>query len=1026
MKKTAFLLTLVILFTFIAASCGGGDESSYAESSDAGAESSDTNSEKTYYTGVSVSSDPVERFISAGASYTKSVEAGEAYPDTYGTELTDGVFADPEAASYTDEAFSGYNIAGKRLYVVMDLGFSYDRIYAFRVSYLSTSEAGIGIPSNTFVYVSQDGENWNGIGTAKGFVHEEGTVQTAELRLDEYIKARYVRFGISGAAAWTFFDELMVIGDYDQTDATAKYADWIENISSRYRGGKLPTEEFIAPVDRTLNRVSVTKGKKYTISGELDSSFPDTGNSMLTDGSLSGIYEGKTWVGFKTEEDTTITVDLGTAVSDIAGFEVSCYTNTNVSQYLPVGVRFTVIYDSVPTDVGVVYGSPNVVKGNYTFSIPLEKTLRADKIEFTLIGCHISTKFLVEEVNAYAYRADAANGLYPEIRFVSEDTAKPTGDNSEKNLIAGKTQQILASSDPGEAFYENNTPVTSGLLTDGKKSERTDIHSGEFFKFNGGGGRVVIYDLGFVSAVNRFTAGFTNQTDWAVTSPSVATVYVTTDTDNWYEVGNIDLSAGGDPGIHRGTLKLGRSVKARYVAFSFAVAQWAGCDELEIFGTENGASGAEPAAAGYKTGSLFVNKRKAPSKDLLGGSKDLCLLYHGKHLNGYTVEELIPYLAYIDTDGNPVDTMFDSFLFLLSGNLPSGAAPYGNGTKADWEWTIQDIFKEGKNMLALEEAAGIVKEKLGLPSDYKFKVTTSIYYPDTEMTSFGDVDGDGNTENFTVFADRIKAVKWYIQSFEKKFSESGFQNIELVGYYWFHEEMKKSEEDNIKLLNAVADEVHAVGRSFFWIPYFTSNGYNNWEQLGFDIANMQPNYVFNLTTSYKNIIQCAQLTKLYGMGVEIEVSDEALSNILIFKKYMQYLAAGIEYGYMTDSVHMYYQGVYAYEKAARSKTSMGRMVYDATYKFIKGTLEYSPEKLDAIEISQHSSEYIVKGRIETGSTLSEYRIEQYPEHGSVTINPDGTFTYYSEAGYTGAVTFKYSYSNYLGFSEPCEIIINIT
>ena len=83
MKKTAFLLTLVILFTFIAASCGGGDESSYAESSDAGAESSDTNSEKPYYTGVSVSSDPVERFISAGASYTKSVEAGEAYPDTY-------------------------------------------------------------------------------------------------------------------------------------------------------------------------------------------------------------------------------------------------------------------------------------------------------------------------------------------------------------------------------------------------------------------------------------------------------------------------------------------------------------------------------------------------------------------------------------------------------------------------------------------------------------------------------------------------------------------------------------------------------------------------------------------------------------------------------------------------------------------------------------------------------------------------------------------------------------------------------
>lgn len=1026
MKRTALLLSLVILFTFIAAACSGGEESSYAESSEPAAESADSNSDKPYYTGVSVSSDSVERLISAGCSYTKTVEAGDAYPDTYGTELTDGAFADAAAASYTDEAFSGYNIAGKRLYVVIDLGSLYDRIYAFRISYLSTSEAGIGIPSNAFVYVSQDGENWNGVGTATGFALEEGTVQTAELRLDEYVKARYVRFGISGTAAWTFFDELMVIGDYSQTNATELYADWIDGISSQYRGGRLPTEEFIAPVDRTLNRVSITKGKKYTISGEIDSSFPDTGDSMLTDGSLSGIYEGKTWVGLKTEEDTVITVDLGGTVSDIAGFEVSCYTNTNVSQYLPAGVKVTVIYDSVPTDVGVVYGSPNVVKGNYTFSIPLEKTLRADKIEFTLIRCQLSTKFLVEEVSAYAYRADAANGLYPELKFVTEDTAKPTGDNSEKNLIAGKTQQILASSDPGEAFYENNTPVTSGLLTDGKKATRTDIHSGEFFKFNGGGGRVVVYDLGFVSAVNRFTAGFTNQTDWAVTSPSIVTVYVTTDTDNWYEVGNIDLSAGGDPEIHRGTLKLGRNVKARYVAFSFAVAQWAGCDELEVFGTENGASGADPAAAGYKTGSLFVNKRKAPSEDLLGGAKDLCLLYHGVKLDGYTVEDLIPYLAYVDADGNPVDTMFDSFLFLLSGNLPSGAAPYSNGTKTDWLWTIQDIFKDGRNMSALEEAAGIVKEKLGLPSNYKFKVTTSIYYPSVEMTSFGDIDDDGNSENFSVFNDRIKAIKWYIGLFEKEFSESNFKNIELVGYYWFHEEMKKSEEDNIKLLNAVSDAVHAVGRSFFWIPYFTSNGYSNWEQLGFDIANMQPNYVFNLTTSYKNIIQCAQLTKLYGMGVEIEVSDEALSNILIFKKYMQYLAAGIEYGYMTDSVHMYYQGVHVYEKAARSKTTMGRMVYDATYKFIKGTLEYSPEKLDTIEITQNHSNYIVKGKIETGLLLCEYRLEQYPEHGSITINPDGTFTYYGEEGYTGKVTIKYSYSNYIGYSEPCEIVINIT
>ena len=48
------------------------------------------------------------------------------------------------------------------------------------------------------------------------------------------------------------------------------------------------------------------------------------------------------------------------------------------------------------------------------------------------------------------------------------------------------------------------------------------------------------------------------------------------------------------------------------------------------------------------------------------------LLYHSPNFDGYTVENLIPYLAYVDKDGNIKDTMFDSFLFLLSGGFPSG------------------------------------------------------------------------------------------------------------------------------------------------------------------------------------------------------------------------------------------------------------------------------------------------------------------------------------------------------------------
>ena len=368
--------------------------------------------------------------------------------------------------------------------------------------------------------------------------------------------------------------------------------------------------------------------------------------------------------------------------------------------------------------------------------------------------------------------------------------------------------------------------------------------------------------------------------------------------------------------------------------------------------------------------------------------------------------------------------MFDSFLFLFIGEFPvGGGQAHGGGSKVGWEWALNDAFADGKNLMALEEAAGEAKKALGLGDDYKYKVSLTLYYPSTHVTSFGDVDGDGVSENLSKLSDRFKVMQWYIDKIRTTFDEKNFNNVELVGYYWFHEAIESGDVESVELLNKVADMVHEKNCDFFWIPYFTANGYDAWAEYGFDVAVMQPNYVFKLETPYSNIINNSNLTKLYGMGVEMEICTEALSNLNFFKKYMEYVAGGVEYGYMTDCIVMYYQSVYDFRDACNSKTVMGRMVYDYTYHFIKEDLKYNPDPIEKMSIGA-TKDTPCSGKIDLQSDkLYMVSITKMPEHGTVTMGEDGSFTYYPEKGFTGEVTFEYAYSEYLGWSAPCEVTV---
>ena len=127
---------------------------------------------------------------------------------------------------------------------------------------------------------------------------------------------------------------------------------------------------------------------------------------------------------------------------------------------------------------------------------------------------------------------------------------------------------------------------------------------------------------------------------------------------------------------------------------------------------------------------------------------------------------------------------------------------------------------------------------------------------------------------------------------------------------------------------------------------------------------------------------------MYGMGVEMEICSDSLTNIQFFKKYMQYVAGGAEYGYMNDCIVMYYQEIFAFRDACNSETIMGRMIYDATYHFIKGDLEYKPAAISNTVLETEKNTPVGAEFTFETEKLREFQILEMPENGTVTINND--------------------------------------
>ncbi|MBE3576334.1 MAG: DUF4855 domain-containing protein [Limnochordales bacterium] len=349
-----------------------------------------------------------------------------------------------------------------------------------------------------------------------------------------------------------------------------------------------------------------------------------------------------------------------------------------------------------------------------------------------------------------------------------------------------------------------------------------------------------------------------------------------------------------------------------------------------------------------------------PGTEASRGASNIILIYTGYYASGAGDWDLIsalPYVAYGKmTPGEPgslpkiewVDWFFDTYLF-LGLQAPSGRA-FDSPLRAaparmeDWQWYIDHLFEEGAQLGAFDEAVAFAKQKGLGPEDYRGKVIIMIPNPITSQRDFGDVDGDGKSENFSTIGQtskqaseaRIKAVRWYVNQVLERWQARNYQNLELIGFYWVEEQVHTSALSETPTLRTVADDLHQQGYLLFWIPWFNAPGARNWKQYGFDVVIHQPNYMFNTKIPRDRLKEAADIARAYGMGVEIEADSTILKSESGRERYLDYLRAGVEYGYMQGAIKAYYQDARALQEAFFSWSPEVRRMYDATYEFVKG------------------------------------------------------------------------------------------
>lgn len=466
--------------------------------------------------------------------------------------------------------------------------------------------------------------------------------------------------------------------------------------------------------------------------------------------------------------------------------------------------------------------------------------------------------------------------------------------------------------------------------------------------------REVTFDLGEKKSIERIQANFLQDAASGIQFPNTVSIYVSNNKRTWGTLAHINTKIGiwtSGPPVTQPFVWDGKEDRfwkgnpnaemayARYVKVTFTAEVWTFIDEIEIWGYDGKMNGAVPVPADPP--------KYMQAGEATGGINHLVLLYNGHYDSGvgnWTKDDMLPYVSWVDENGRPQDWLFDGVLLL--GLLTPGYRSFETGTATleDWKWYLNKTFGPEGELDQLNEAVKEAKEALNDPN-YKEKVVIMIPNPGNELSDFGDVDGDGISENFNdsligaeaAYENKRKAIHWWMDQVNERWEEGNYEHLQFTGMYWLSEGVGLSNPLEPQLIQKTSRLVHDNDLKFFWIPYFQGNRNYDWKSLGFDAAVLQPNHFFSSASNPDRIQDAAQLAQTYHMGVEIEFDERINADPEKRGRYIDYLNGGVDYGYMKDAFKAYYQGNKALLESALSSDPTVREHYDWMYQFIKGT-----------------------------------------------------------------------------------------
>ena len=353
---------------------------------------------------------------------------------------------------------------------------------------------------------------------------------------------------------------------------------------------------------------------------------------------------------------------------------------------------------------------------------------------------------------------------------------------------------------------------------------------------------------------------------------------------------------------------------------------------------------------------------------------------------------------------------------------------------SDWLLYLDNTFAEGLNLDALDKTVARANEALG--RDTPCKVFLTMPYPLTQDKPFGDIDGDGEDEYTRTNDERLAVLAWYEAEYAKRFAEAGYENLTLVGFYWYREEVNSADsEDEERFTQQATALLREKSHKVLFDPFFTSAGFERWSELGFDGAVMQPNLIFNDYFETEMLEEFTEIIRKYGLGVEIETAEPGnfrldaarADSALIYEQYLYY---GWKYGYM-DTLHTFYQGAgpgSLYDFCYSSDTYL-RSLYDKTYRFIKGTYEMPAPTLTANEslsVEAGSKRNRLPVTLEYGCLFSELSISVEGGEGVLLFSPDGSELLYTPPlDFTGEDMFTVTVADKFSSSAPVELRIRV-